>query len=514
MARPRSVSYHARTRGPMTSDTSQGGDPRIGTVLRGKYRLDRVIGRGGMAVVYKATHRNHAEFAVKMLHPELSIVEDVRSRFVREGYAANAVKHPGAVLVVDDDVAEDGAAFLVMELLDGLAGDQLWGSVGSRVPIEVASAIAIQLLDVLSAAHAKGIIHRDIKPANLFLTRDGTVKVLDFGIARAREAIVGAQATGSGMTLGTPAFMAPEHARGRSREMDGRTDLWSVGATFFAMVSGELVHTGETSNEFLIAAGTNPARSLASVVPDAPAPLVEVIDRALAFSKGDRWPTAAAMRGAMLEVHRANFGAADLEEVVAGAVKAHVPPPAPVASQLAPAAETKTSVPTTSRSGTERLSTSAAIARDRDSLRPRSRSWAFGLGATVLLALGATVLWLRSHPAAVGVDAGSNGALTGALPDAMTNPERADLPDARANANETVAEAPPAPALPDAVERGSSAPEDRALSGRSPHAPSHSRAHPAPPPALAVDAGPAPPSCSPPWFLDSAGHKQYKPECL
>src|ERR1700728_103734 len=124
-------------------------DPRIGTVLRGKYRLDRVIGTGGMAVVYKATHRNHAEFAVKMLHPQLSVREDIRSRFVREGYAANAVKHPGAVLVVDDDVAEDGAAFLVMELLDGISCEQLWGSVGRMVSAEIASAIAIQVLAVL-----------------------------------------------------------------------------------------------------------------------------------------------------------------------------------------------------------------------------------------------------------------------------------------------------------------------------------------------------------------------------
>ena len=208
----------------MASDPSLGTDPRIGTVLRGKYRLDRVIGTGGMAVVYKATHRNHAEFAVKMLHPELSIVEDIRARFVREGYAANAVKHPGVVRVVDDDVAEDGAAFLVMELLVGVPCDKLWGSLGKRISASVASAIAIQLLDVLAAAHEKGIVHRDIKPANLFLTRDGVVKVLDFGIARAKEAIVGAHATGSGMTLGTPAFMGA-----RAREGSGAGDRRAVG---------------------------------------------------------------------------------------------------------------------------------------------------------------------------------------------------------------------------------------------------------------------------------------------
>src|SRR5580692_7221435 len=93
---------------------------RIGTVLRGKYRIDRVLGVGGMAVVYAATHRNKKRFALKMLHPELSTREDIRTRFLREGYVANSVEHPGAVAVMDDDVAEDGAAFLVMELLDGV----------------------------------------------------------------------------------------------------------------------------------------------------------------------------------------------------------------------------------------------------------------------------------------------------------------------------------------------------------------------------------------------------------
>src|SRR6202044_404284 len=149
----------------MASDPSLGPDPRIGTVLRGKYRLDSVIGTGGMAVVYKATHRNHAEFAVKMLHPELSVVDDIRSRFVREGYVANAVKHPGAVLVVDDDVAEDGAAFLVMELLRGKSLGKLWEKRGRALPSRVVTSISLQLLDVLAAAHEKAIVHRDLKPA-------------------------------------------------------------------------------------------------------------------------------------------------------------------------------------------------------------------------------------------------------------------------------------------------------------------------------------------------------------
>jgi serine/threonine-protein kinase len=162
---------------------------RLGTVLRDKYKLESILGVGGMAVVYKATHRNQAEFAVKMLHPTLSIHPEICQRFLREGYAANSVKHPGAVLVVDDDTAEDGSAFLVMEMLDGAPLQNLWEAApDKRLAPKAVAAITLQLLDVLVAAHAKDIVHRDIKPANLFITRDGSVKVLDFGIARARDA--------------------------------------------------------------------------------------------------------------------------------------------------------------------------------------------------------------------------------------------------------------------------------------------------------------------------------------
>ena len=244
------------------SDIETWARAHVGTVLRGKYRLDRVLGVGGMAAVYKATHRNQAEFAVKMLHPQMSLSADVRSRFLREGYAANSVKHPGAVLVVDDDVAEDGAAFLVMELLGGISCEALWERSEGRLDHEAASAILIQLLDVLASAHANGVVHRDIKPANLFLTRPGAVKVLDFGIARAREALAsGDHGTQTGLTLGTPGFMSPEQARGRVREIDGRTDLWAAGATFFSLVSGQLVHEAETAHELMIKAATQPART-------------------------------------------------------------------------------------------------------------------------------------------------------------------------------------------------------------------------------------------------------------
>jgi serine/threonine-protein kinase len=268
---------------------------RVGTVLGGKYRIDAVLGMGGMAVVYRATHRNGAQRAIKVLLPEHSANEDIRRRFRREGRFANAVQHPGAVSVIDDDVTEDGVAFLVLELLEGIACDQLCELSGGRLATSAACAVALQTLDVLQAAHAKGIIHRDIKPANLFVLRTGTVKVLDFGIARVREAVVATpDGTAIGVHLGTPAFMAPEQAAGAIAEIDERTDVWAVGATLFTMLSGAFV--GRSGS------------SLGNIAPRVSRRLVNVIARALELKARERWQSAEAMRSALADASRGPFG--------------------------------------------------------------------------------------------------------------------------------------------------------------------------------------------------------------
>jgi eukaryotic-like serine/threonine-protein kinase len=296
---------------------------RIGHVLRGKYRVDSVLGIGGMAVVYAATHRNKKRFALKILHPELSMRSDIRQRFLREGYAANSLGHPGAVAILDEDIAEDGAAFLVMELLEGASTEALWEASGRRLPASVVLVIAHELLDLLAVAHEMSIVHRDIKPANLFVARDGALKVLDFGIARVKDVSAEASTTNTGTMLGTPAFMAPEQAGGLSSEIDGRTDLWGTGATLFTLLSGEHVHRGETPTQMAIQAATQPARSLSSVLPEAPAPIVALVDRALSFAKADRWDGARAMRDAVLAAEQALFGGPVSREALVTLVGEH-----------------------------------------------------------------------------------------------------------------------------------------------------------------------------------------------
>jgi eukaryotic-like serine/threonine-protein kinase len=281
-----------------TPDVRVIAERRVGTTLANKWTIDRVIDLGGMAVVYAATHRNGKRVAIKMLLPAFATHDEVRARFLREGYVANQVDHPGAVSILDDDVTDDGAPFLVMELLEGETLEQSLGRSGGRLGVADVLAIADQTLDVLAAFHARGVIHRDIKPGNLFITRAGVVKVLDFGLARLRAA-QGVVATAAGMVLGTAAYMPPEQAQGKSAEIDHRSDVFAVGAVMFRALTGRAIHEGKTPMERLIEAMRQRAPSLGLVAPGTPPWVVGIVDKALAFDKADRWASAAEMRHAV-----------------------------------------------------------------------------------------------------------------------------------------------------------------------------------------------------------------------
>ncbi|MEO7330624.1 MAG: protein kinase [Minicystis sp.] len=283
-----------------TDAPTQRSQARVGRVLRDKWQIDRLIGVGGMAAVYAATHiKNGRKVALKVLHPEASMSPDTRARFLREGYAANKLDHPGTVAVLDDDIAEDGSAYLVMELLEGESLEERRERLGGRLAVAEVLRVGDHVLDVLAVAHDKGIVHRDLKPDNVFLCNDGAVKLLDFGIARIREPESAHHTMTNAGAMGTPGYMPPEQARGRWDDVGPRTDLWALGATLFTALTGRMVHQAETPNELLLAAMMHPAPLLASLLPDIPPEVAAFIDRSLAREIEGRWPDARAMLTAL-----------------------------------------------------------------------------------------------------------------------------------------------------------------------------------------------------------------------
>jgi serine/threonine protein kinase len=282
-------------------------DPRIGRVVRGKWRIDALLGVGGMACVYSATHNNGRRAALKILHPELAHDAGLRERFLREGYVGNKIGHPGRVDVLDHDTTEEGEPFLVMELLLGETLDQRWKRYDRRLPVIEALEVAAELLDFLSVCHAAAIIHRDLKPANVFLctpegdpTALGHVKVLDFGIAQLRDQT--AEQTRAGTALGTPSYMSPEQARGLGDSLDGRSDIFSVGALLHALVTGARLHQGRSNDEALILAATQPAPSIARIAPELPHEFIALVDKALQWDRRNRHANAQEMHQAVLAV--------------------------------------------------------------------------------------------------------------------------------------------------------------------------------------------------------------------
>jgi len=280
----------------------------IGTVVKGRWRIESRLGEGGSGTVYAAADDDGGRVAIKVLHKELAADRTMRTRFLREGYAANEIQHDGVVRVIDADVLEDGMPFQAMELLDGESLEERALRLGGRrLPVEEVLPITVHLLDVLAAAHALGIVHRDVKPDNVFLIRRGGLKVLDFGLARmkVRRESLRIEATSDGLILGTLDFMSPEQARGENPTIDPRADLWSVGATAFTMLSGERVHSGKSVTDYVTATGYEKARSLFVAAPDVPRPVIDVIDRALSLDKCDRFASAAEMQDALRAAHPA-----------------------------------------------------------------------------------------------------------------------------------------------------------------------------------------------------------------
>jgi eukaryotic-like serine/threonine-protein kinase len=341
---------------------------RVGTTLCNKWTLERLIGTGGMAAVYVANHKIGRREAIKILHSDVAKDPDLRARFEQEAHAVNRFKHPGTVEVRDIDVAEDGSPFLVMELLEGQSLAELARQPGGVALPELLRMVD-ELLDVLAAAHAQGIIHRDIKPDNLFVLTDGRLKVLDFGIARVRAGAPLKLRTRVGATLGTAPYMPPEQIHGL--EIDPRAALFSVGATMFRLIARRRIHEAESEAETLVKMAKEPAPPLASVAPEVPEGVALVVDRALEFDREHRYPDALTMQSDVRALRegrpppyataRRDDSAAGLPPSTASFVAARAPSSAP---RTEPASGPKTDLDRTSAASPGAIQTASAAARD------------------------------------------------------------------------------------------------------------------------------------------------------
>ncbi|MBS2014870.1 MAG: serine/threonine protein kinase [Deltaproteobacteria bacterium] len=281
-------------------EAQSGGQERIGTVIAGTWRLVARLGSGGMATVYAARHeRNGAKVAVKILHPQIAEHEESARRFLREGHLANEVGHPDVPRTFDDGVTDDGCPFLVMELLEGQTLESWLTARRAPLAVDEACAKLRRLLDILATAHDRGIAHRDVTPLNVFLTSDGAMKLLDFGLAfdtRASEEI-------TGVGWGTPRAMAPEQITGEA-PCDVRVDVWAAGTLFCRLVTGLDLFEVKTITE-LMGVHENAQDAVAGLAPAVPAPILRVIARALAYDPRSRWANAREMARALDEAERA-----------------------------------------------------------------------------------------------------------------------------------------------------------------------------------------------------------------
>jgi serine/threonine-protein kinase len=270
---------------------------RVAVALGAQYEIDSEIGRGGMSVVYRARDRRlNRPVAIKVLPPELAHDAAIRTRFTREAQMAAQLNHAHIVPIYDVG-EQDGLGYFVMAIVHG-------GNLAAlltrepRQPVDETRRLLSEIADALAYAHLRGVIHRDIKPDNILLDENsGRAMVTDFGIARAMEG--SSRLTATGIAVGTPAYMSPEQALG-DREVDGRSDIYSLGVLGYQMLTGRLPFSAGNSMALLLKHVSEPPRPIAELRTDTPKSLREAVERALMKAPEDRWPTAASMRDALL----------------------------------------------------------------------------------------------------------------------------------------------------------------------------------------------------------------------
>ncbi len=518
----------------MTSPPDLHEQVRPGELLAGKYLVERVIGQGGMGVVVLAHHIQLDEkVALKLLLPKAVDNPDALGRFMREARAAAKVKGEHVARVSDVGQLENGAPYIVMEYLEG--GDLAqWLSARGALPMQQAVDFVLQVCDALANAHSVGIVHRDLKPANLFCVTksDGElcIKVLDFGISK----ITTPGAPGHDMTrtttlMGSPRYMSPEQMH-MTKNVDPRTDIWSLGVILFELLTGRPPFDAEAVTQLAIRIVNEPAPPLRSLRADAPVGLEQIIATCLEKDRGRRFQTVGDLAVALLE-----FGSKQARRSVesvlgtlrkAGMSGAVLPsqypmPVAAISGSSLSSSSGQVHVPPPAGSGPMMSATTPdTSAAWGQTGRGTSSGGKVVMGIAVAVVLGLSVLAgvlvvARLRPAASSKPVATTAPVTAAPP--IEPP--AILPDL------TAAAEPSAPTVLSPEPSASTAtpptspfgkpgfPPFRPVAGfRGPPAQTPTGAPPPTAPATPPPA--ARPNCNPPYVIDAAGNHQYKPECL
>ncbi|MCA9584861.1 MAG: protein kinase [Myxococcales bacterium] len=279
-----------------------------GTVIAGKYRVDRALAAGGMGIVLLGRHVQLGQkVAIKMLRPSALEKPDVVERFAREARAAARIKSEHVARVIDVGETEQGLPYMIMEYLEGVDLSQRLRQ-GGPLPVQQAVDYVLQACEALAEAHRMGIVHRDLKPANLFLTEraDGSplVKILDFGISKVVPLAEAAESgtdplTQSSVMIGSPHYMSPEQLRA-PKDVDTRTDIWALGTLLYKLVANDLPFGGETTAELCVSILMEEPKRVTAANPSVPAELDAVIGRCLRKPREERYPDIGELAGALI----------------------------------------------------------------------------------------------------------------------------------------------------------------------------------------------------------------------
>jgi serine/threonine protein kinase len=460
-----------------------------GRVLAGKYRVERVLGQGGMGVVVAAHHIHLDEkVAIKFLLPEAVTSAEVVGRFVREARAAVRIKSEHVARVSDVGTLEGGEPYMVMEFLDG-SDLAVWLQQRGALPVEQAVEFILQASEAIAEAHALGIVHRDLKPANLFVVRraDGllSIKVLDFGISKVTGPAGSADAnmTRTNAVMGSPLYMPPEQMAA-SRNVDARADIWALGVILYELLTGRAPFSGETLPEVCMKIATEPPPPIRSLRPDIPPEVEAVILRCVEKDRGRRYANIAAFAHALVDFgpKRARSSVERITRTIQAAGLSAS------ALDLPPSSEAASSAAQASAGG----GTAAPWGRTTTVKPKRTGTVVLVGGAVLVAAVGALAFGLkRGQPPVVGLEASSVAAHPVA-PSAVVVPSGSDAPSA---VEPTVAITPPTAVVPppSAAAVVASAPTVKVSPPKSQarSVPAKHGAAPAPAPASAAVAAPA-----------------------